>query len=223
MNDNKERLQKRMNHRSAKSKKSRAVHNNEEDNRLLWFDVSELLMLAGDMLKTMLTSARGPRKRSKDIEKSPTNRSWFNQANSNFNSIMASFTEFFQSKKELLCGGIATTNLTDMDGAPTCATSDMKNPSDGDYGASASIEDQSEADPKIILSSDKSSDEDYSTSSTEDWSTTSSLSDSDFKIERSKKVSFSASNIYYSGSESKRTRSKDYSKTPKWSSDRCEC
>ena len=223
MNDNKERLQKaRMNHRSAKSKKSRAVHNNEEDNRLLWFDVSELLMLAGDMLKTMLTTARGPRKRSKDNEKSPTNRSWFNQANSNFNSIMASFTEFFQSKKEHLCGGIATTNLTDMDGAPTCATSDMKKPSDGDYGASASIEDQSEADPKIILSSDKSSDEDYSTSSTEDWSTTSSLSDSEFKIERSKKVSFSASNIYYSGSESKRT-SKDYSKTPKWSSDRCEC
>ncbi len=141
MNDNKERLlqKARMNHCSAKSKKSRAIHNNEEDNRLLWFDVSELLVLAGDMLRTMLTTARGPRKRSKDNEKSPTNRSWFYQAN----SIMASFTEYFQSKKEHLCGGIATANLTDMDGAPTCTTSNMNKPSDGDYGASASIEDQS--------------------------------------------------------------------------------
>ena len=198
--DDIERLQKASLKRSAKSKKSRSAHNNKEDNQLLVHNVvSNLLMQAGGMVEKMLATLGGSRKRSK--EKPPTNFSTsLNQANNYFSSLMASFTAFIQSKNEKLCCGMDT---TDVDGASTCATSNMDTPSDGDYGASASVETWSEAESKIILPSVKWADRDYSTSAEEV-----------LKVISIRKT--------YSGNKSQRAN-KNYSKTPKWSSERCEC
>ena len=202
---------------AKRSRRARAAHkrnmgqHRKEDHQSNLHDISAQL----NMVENVLTTPRGSKKRSKVKEKRPTNIStWFNEANSHFNSLMATYTAFAESKNENLCCGIDT---TDLDEASTCATSKNDDkPSIGDYGtstsASTSVEDRSE--------SDKSSDENYSTSTEEDISSTSSLTDPDFKIERSKKVYRASKN--YSGNKSKRT-SKDYSRTPRWSSDRCEC
>eukprot|EP00986_Skeletonema_menzelii_P012214 scaffold6624_cov160-Skeletonema_menzelii.AAC.3 len=207
--DDIERLQKASKKRSAESKKSRSAHkrnktrpahNDEEDKKLKVHYVSELLTLTGGMVEKMLATLRGPTKTKRSKENRPT-RTWFNQANNYFNGLMTSFTAFIQSKNENLCCGNMDTS--DVDGASTCATSNMDSPSDGDYDASASVETWSENESKIILPSDKSSDRDYRTSAEEV-----------LKVISTSKT--------YSCSKSQRAN-KNYSKTPKWSSERCEC
>ena len=121
----------------------------------------------------------------------------------NFSTTLNQANSYFSSLMASFTAFIQSKNeklccgmdTTDLDEASTCATSKMDTPSDGDYDASASVETWSE-----IF---KSTDRDYSKSAEEV-----------LKVISTRKT--------YSGNKSQRAN-KNYSKTPEWSSERCEC
>ena len=182
--------------RSRSLSRSLSVHSDDEDNRSLVHDnISEPVIPDGGRVKTMPTTSRGSRN-SRSQENRPTNFFiWFKQAITSFSELI------------LL-------SLPPWDEVAMFIQSKNEQLCGADTTTTKSIVDHSDADSKMI----KPLDGDDSTSAA-DWSSTSSLTnDSASKNDRSKKI-FSRSKVY----SSIRTRSKDYSKTPRWSSERCAC
>ena len=195
--------------RSSRSR-SRSLHNDEEGNRS---------SAGGTSKTTQKSTPEGSRKKGK-----MKRRNYFYNLGLGFGlrlkQAIASFTTFFLTTNEQICG---------------CG---------GAGGTAKSIEEKSQSEEADSKATDKSSDEDDSSSAAEDFSRTSSFrsrtssfNDSALENDRSKEVSNSNSNnnrikIKSYRHKSQRTSSSskeipswrlDCRKTPKWSSERCEC